>query len=114
MSDIRNYICPVCGMPMDKEQQVCSQCFHKVKLGESITNYCAKHGGIWHNYEIEKPMVEDKSYDVCILKDNWYSGTETFIWQSTKFVDSDFEHNIDECIVSWFEPLEGNNVKETV
>lgn len=113
MSEIRNYICPICGMPMHKEEQVCSQCSDKIQWGESIIEYCIDHGGIWHNYEIKKPMIENKEYDICILKDNWYSGAETFIWKSTKFVDGDFEHDIDECVVSWFEPtyeIYSNNV----
>ena len=107
MSEIRSYICPVCGMPMDKEQQVCSQCFHKVKLGESITNYCAKHGGIWHNYDDEKPAVCG-NYKVCIATDSW-NGMQSFSYRDKLFVDNDFIHNLSESIVSWFEPQESNN-----
>lgn len=112
MSEIRNYACPLCGiplcgMPMNKEQQVCSECSHKIKLGESIIDYCAKHGGIWHNYDDEKPTVCG-NYKVCIATDSW-NGMQSFSYRDKLFVDNDFIHNLSESIVSWFEPQESNN-----
>lgn len=108
MSDIRNYICPVCGMPMSKEQQVCSQCSYKIKWGESITNYCAKHGGIWHNYEIEKPMVEGIKYKICVVIDSW-NGMQNFDYRNKKYDNGNFECSLSECVISWFEPQENNS-----
>lgn len=113
MSEIRNDVCPICGMPMNKEQQVCPDCSYKIKLGESIDDYCAKHGGIWHNYEIEKPMIEGVAYKICVTTYSW-NCTQSQSYRIENFVNDGFKHSPSEKIVSWFEPYENENVKEMV
>lgn len=103
MNEIRNYACPLCGMPMGKEQQVCSQCSDKIKWGESIEEYCFEHGGKWYNYEIEKPTISGIKYKICIVTDCW-NGMQGFSYRNEKFVDNDFKHGLSESIVSWFKP----------